>query len=270
MMDKKNINEEIERIKSLFTEERLYGNLVNEQEDDKPTDDDPFSKDAIKKRRSDVKAGNVKEKGNLKKEKKDELKDCNTSLKNYHRSFFAIDPEKRSDVIKIVTDDKYKTGLESCIKNYKDKLKPGIFAGMTKDEILDMLLIMLDPKADEKERLKYKDVTVKDSLTGTKPTTNIKTKNTVNIIDSNGNRWGTVQIIKNKEDEFIIKTTRKVGMVAIDKGFRGSIIKGGLFIPGVIESIYKINPSLKPANYKNIDILNTMGKYGQTIKIKVV
>ena len=27
---KKNIKEEINRIKSLFTEERLYGNLVNE------------------------------------------------------------------------------------------------------------------------------------------------------------------------------------------------------------------------------------------------
>ena len=29
---KKNINEEIERIKSLFTEERLYGNLITEEE----------------------------------------------------------------------------------------------------------------------------------------------------------------------------------------------------------------------------------------------
>ena len=30
-MENENINEEIKRIKSLFTEERLYGNLISEQ-----------------------------------------------------------------------------------------------------------------------------------------------------------------------------------------------------------------------------------------------
>ena len=33
-MEKENLNEEIERIKSLFSEERLYGNLVTEACDD--------------------------------------------------------------------------------------------------------------------------------------------------------------------------------------------------------------------------------------------
>ena len=44
----KSINEEIERIKSLFTEERMFGNLVEKKEE---KEIDPFSKKGARKRK---------------------------------------------------------------------------------------------------------------------------------------------------------------------------------------------------------------------------
>ena len=58
---KKNINEEIERIKSLFTEERLYGNLITEEEKNTENgdEDDPYSMSSAKKLKKDAKQKNI-------------------------------------------------------------------------------------------------------------------------------------------------------------------------------------------------------------------
>jgi len=262
------MNEEVNRIKSLFTEERLYGNLITEKE--VVDDGDPFSAKSIRNRRKADKKSNKSNNDTTKKDDNVRLKTCNESLKNYHKSFFAIDPEKRGNVMEIVGDEmKYKTNLELCIKDYKDKLNVPNFAGMDDDEMLDMLVVMLDPKGNQDERMKYKNTTVKDSVLQVKPTTTITTKKPENITDESGVVWGTVQIIKNTENEFVIKTGSKT-RVESGMSFRDSIIKQTKFIPSLIKSIKKINTSLNPVDYKNLKILKARGDTGQTIKIKVV
>ena len=268
---KKNINEEIVRIKSLFTEERLYGNLITEEEKNTENgdEDDPYSMSSAKKLKKDAKQKNIKDKLGGKKSEKEGVQACNKMLKFYHKTFFSVNPNSRADVINFVGQkDKYKSDLESCVTNYKDKLHVPGFAGMTKDEILDMLLVMLDPKGDKKEREKYKTVKPKDSIVGNKPTTTITTKKPEIITDVDGNTWGSVQILKNKENEFVIKTGKKTRVEA-GMSWRGSIIKSKKFIPALIKSIKKINPTLTPTDYKNLKILNAMGETGQTIKILV-
>ena len=88
---KKNINEEIERIKSLFTEERLYGNLIDE-EDEKTTEngdeDDPYSMSSAKKLKNAAREKNVKEKSKSKTDGKKDLDNCNKMLKFYNKTFF--------------------------------------------------------------------------------------------------------------------------------------------------------------------------------------
>ncbi len=265
---KKNINEEIERMKSLFTEERLYGNLITEQEEE-GDDGDPFSKDNVKTGVKNAKTDNKTKKVTSKKIVKDELEACNTSLKRYNQSFFNVSPLKRRDVVDIVKKDtKYYDDLVLCVTNYKDELTVPNFAGMDDDETLEMLTVMLNPDGDKKEREKYKTVTVKDSIVGTKPTTTITTKKPELIIDTDGNTWGSVQILKNKENEFVIKTGKKV-RVESGMGWRSSIIKAKKFIPALIKSIKKINTTLNPTDYKNLEILNARGETGQTIKIIV-
>ena len=273
---KKNINEEIERIKSLFTEERLYGNLIVEEGETDSVEvggdkkDDPFSKKSVRQGKKDAKTDNTTKNTTSKKVEKDELEACNTSLKRYNGSFFNVNPVKRRDVVEIVKENpKYHDDLVSCIKNYKDKLNVPNLAGMNDDEMLDMLVVMLNPKGDSVERMKYKNTTVKDSVVGVKPTTTITTKKPENITDESGVVWGTVQIIKNTENEFVIKTGSKTRVEA-GMSFRDSVIKQEKFIPSLINSIKKINTSLKPVNHKNLKILKAKGDTGQTIKIKVV
>ena len=269
---KKNINEEIKRIKSLFTEERLYGNLIDEQ-DEKATEngdeDDPYSMDSAKNLKNAAREKNVKEKSKTKTDGKKDLDNCNKMLKFYNKTFFSVNPNSRADVKDFVGQkDKYKSDLESCVTNYKDKLNVPNLAGMNDDEMLEMLGVMLDPKGDPVERMKYKNTTVKDSVVGVKPTTTITTKKPENITDESGVVWGTVQIIKNTENEFVIKTGSKTRVEA-GMSFRDSVIKQEKFIPSLIKSIKKINTSLKPVNHKNLKILKAKGDTGQTIKIKV-
>ena len=78
----KSLNEQISRMKSLFTEERLYGNLISEQpvdpdEDEKTsagTDKDVKEKDAEMKDKSDG--------ADVKKDNKDEFSDIKPEVKN--------------------------------------------------------------------------------------------------------------------------------------------------------------------------------------------
>ena len=263
-MKNKNIHEEIERIKSLFTEERLFGNLISEQSD-------LFSKEAVKQSRKDSKDVNSKNRKDDKTIVKDGIKYCNTNLNSYHKRYFSLNPDKRGDVTKDIKDGMVETkeGLEGCITNYKDKLKIPTFAGMTKDETLDMLLVMFDTSKPDNERLKYKTVTVKDSILGVKPTTNVTTKEKVTIIDSDGAKWGTIQVVKNKEDVFIIKTDGKIRL-EVGGSFLSTLVSGKKVIPAIIKTIKEINPKLTPTSFENIKILNAMGNGGQTIKIKVI
>ncbi len=81
------INEEINRIKSLFTEERLYGGLVEQFGDDE-------KEAASEKTKKDQ--GTV----DLDKENKQEVIKtgvtyCNTLLKNYESSFFKNTKKKK-------------------------------------------------------------------------------------------------------------------------------------------------------------------------------
>jgi hypothetical protein len=101
-----------------------------------------------------------------------------------------------------------------------------------------------------------------------KPTTTITTEKPVQIIDANGTTWGSVKILKNKKDEFVIKTGKKIRVEA-GMSWIGRIIISKTFIPALIKSIKKINPTLNPTDYKNLYILNARGKTGQTIKILV-
>ena len=68
------MNEEVDRIKSLFTEERLYGNLIVEEEGE-GEENDPFSKDAVKQGKKDAKEKNIKDKSGGKKSEKEESDD---------------------------------------------------------------------------------------------------------------------------------------------------------------------------------------------------
>ena len=88
------------------------------------------------------------------------------------------------------------------------------------------------------------------------------------ITDVDGNTWGTVQVIKNKENEFIIKTGKKV-RVESGMSFSGSIVKQEKFIPALIKSIKKINTSINPKSVYDFKILKAKGREGQTIKILV-
>lgn len=264
---KKNINEEIERIKSLFTEERLYGNLITEQEEE--GDDDPYSMSSARTLKKDAKEKNVKDNRVVKKAEKTDLDGCNKMLKFYNKTFFSVNPNSRVDVINFVGEKgEYLTDLETCVTNYRDKLTVPNFAGMDDDETLEMLTVMLNPDGDKKEREKYKTVTVKDSIVGTKPTTTITTKKPEQIIDTDGSNWGSVQILKNKDNEFVIKTGKKVRVEA-GMSWRGSVVNSEKFIPALIKSIKKINTILNPTDYKNLKILNSRGETGQTIKIMV-
>jgi len=276
---KKNINEEIERIKSLFTEERLYGNLIVEEEETgneegDGEEKDPFSKDAVKQGKKKDKTDNIIKNKQSKKSEKDELEACNTSLKRYHQSFFNINPVKRRDVIKVIgTEGKYKTQLEACITNYKDKLHVRTFAGMTKDEILNMLLVMLDPNGDQKEREKYKSVKPKDSILRNKPTTTITTKKPENITDGDGNTWGTVEIVKNRQKVFLIRVVKGESVVTNNEWSQVNKVLDN-FIPALIKAILSINPELKTEikDSNELKVLKTEGTSysGEQIKIKVI
>ena len=93
----------------------------------------------------------------------------------------------------------------------------------------------------------------------------IATMEPENIIDDDGNIWGTLKIVKKQKDEFIIKTGKKVTMV-----YSGDWKNRPKIIPAIIESIKVINPSLAPQTVENLKILDYKGELGQTIRIKVL
>ena len=267
----KNINEEIERIKSLFTEERLYGNLITEQNDD----DDMFSMKKARELKKNAKINNNVDADDENINTKDRLKGCNKSLNYYHKAFFADNPKSRQDIDTVVDDSGkgiklHKEKLEYCVNNYKDKLNVPNFADMSKNDILDMLLIMLDTNKGDEERNKYKTVT-KGGIFKRKD--NVTTSDAIDIIDESDGNWGTVEIVKNRQKVFLIRVVKGESVVTNNEWSQVNKVLDN-FIPALIKAILSINPELKTEikDSNELKVLKTEGTSysGEQIKIKVI
>lgn len=127
---KKNIstlNEEIERIKSLFTEERMFGNLVREAEGDENTEDgeekksdDPFSNKSAKKSKKAQKKDDKDEDNKHKKHGKQVKKDT----RQYNRKLNKFCKKEVGKLVNVFIDKK---------NRLSSPFKPG---GMTWDGLL--------------------------------------------------------------------------------------------------------------------------------------
>ena len=136
------INEEVNRIKSLFTEERLYGGLVEQfgdeekEEASKETGNDTQDvKDDEAEKQEVIKTG---------------VTYCNKLLKNYESSFFNIQKNKR---INVDNFDGGRVGeelgkLNSCVKRFwtgeefpngKELLKVGSWGGNDVSQMIDLI-----------------------------------------------------------------------------------------------------------------------------------
>jgi hypothetical protein len=104
----------------------------------------------------------------------------------------------------------------------------------------------------------------------------VQSGKTYNIIDEkragqarykNGTFIGTIKLVKNKQDEFIIKTGKHVRIEA-GMSFRGSVTS--MLMPALIEHVKKINPGLNPSGDRDFKIIKAKGDEGQTIIFKVL
>jgi hypothetical protein len=126
-------NEEMNRIKSLFTEERMFGNLVEQEETEKE-----------------------EKKGEEKVSEKDPGKKCVETIKNTYKEVSSSgDAEtwKKSNTIKV-------TEVESCLKNYSEKFeKEGLFrAGDEASKLKEILKLEVEPtETSSKQTFDVKD-----------------------------------------------------------------------------------------------------------------
>ena len=140
---RKNITEEIERMKSLFTEERLYGNLVeqttgfgqttkDQRKNVKDTNKDrKSSQSTARKNKRGEESKKREEEATKKKEEVQNLTNCRKGINNLIKNFLPKNIKKRSTVEQYTNNlggeeayDNVKNQFNACIKN--DKVKNSI------------------------------------------------------------------------------------------------------------------------------------------------
>jgi len=184
---KKNINslnEEILRIKSLFSEERMYGNILEQETEGETTgeeegnDDDFLNRKSRKQYRKDVKTQEktkkIKDtKQDVNKDDRQYLQACRKGINNLTKSFFVNDKNKR---LRIVPDNQLDKSFEKAVTidgiefSYDegfgyhnlitecrdvfgdDKLNVGNFAKRSATQLLDMLLNIVDPEETDLDK----------------------------------------------------------------------------------------------------------------------
>ena len=153
---RKNITEEIERMKSLFTEERLYGNLVEQTAGFGQTTKDQRKnvKDTNKDRKSSQSTARKNKRGEESKKREEEatkkkaevqnLTNCRKGINNLIKNFLPKNIKKRSTVEQYTKNlggeeayDNVKNQFNACIKN--DKVKNSITYKFNGQPAVDVL-----------------------------------------------------------------------------------------------------------------------------------
>ena len=130
-------NEEMNRIKSLFTEERMFGNLVEQEKTEK-----------------EEKKGEEK-KGEEKISEKDSGKKCVETIK---KTYKEVSSSKDLESWKKSNSDKIGE-VESCLKNHSEKFeKEGLFrAGDEASKLKEILKLEIEPTTKSKETFDVKN-----------------------------------------------------------------------------------------------------------------
>jgi hypothetical protein len=252
------INEEINRIKSLFTEERLYGGLVEQFGDEE-------KEEASKETGNDTQAVKDDEA-----EKQEVIKTgvtyCNKLLKNYESSFFNIQKNKRINV------DNFDGGrveeelgkLESCVKRFwtgeefpngKELLKVGTYGGNDVSQMIDLITKILT--SDSEGRLDYLNWDLEKMLGMSNPFKQLSDLLDKRIKD------GPLDPIKNKKKELKQEADTSFQACKSQLGkINKSLKKDGLTIDQYVEEYGNtlIGADGKPIEGLTSDILGGMVK----------
>jgi len=197
------LNEQILRMKSLFTEERMFGNLVEQEENEVETEENTDTpKETETEQNTDTsKETKTEEKVNLDK------RGCVKHIKQKHKEV-----ESSGDAPKWKSEHPEDVeSIESCLKtHYKTFQKEGIFkAGDEADQLINWLELKIE---------KPKEVADKDT---------IQIKN---------NKGRVVMIIKNVKGN-LYRFRGKKGEVIFDSSKSGGIGKNKYFNPRIRDYI---------------------------------
>jgi hypothetical protein len=95
----------------------------------------------------------------------------------------------------------------------------------------------------------------------------------MDIIDESNDKWGTVEIVKNRQKVFFIRVVKGESVVTNNEWSQVNKVLDN-FIPALIKAILKINPELKTEikDSNELKVLKTEGTSysGEQIKIKVI
>jgi len=270
----KTINEEIDRIKSLFTEERLFGNLVEQEED-------PFSKKSAKK----SKKSQTKDDKDIAKEKQKHDKDIEKDKRQYRKELSKFCKKEVGKLVNVFIDKKnrlsspFKPGgmtWEELLKTHKlkytnadetteevgyntvvkrcweafgsDELDIKSYAGKSPNDILTILAGITDPKKSlvEKEKLLI-------SFSGDKK---MKKKTSLgSVIFDTDNGYNAGEIFLNKGNQgyiYTIKSDNKFTPVQKDSGGKFKIRDG--YKDGIVNAVEELNNKVKEENPALTDI----------------
>lgn len=288
---KKNIptlNEEIERIKSLFTEERMFGNLVREAEGDETTEDDgekksddPFSKKTARKSKKAQKKGdkdisNISKKGDkqVKKDKKQYNRKLNKFCKKEVGKLVTIFIDKknrlsspfkpggmtwdellRSHKLNYSKSDEttekvgYNTVVKRCWETFgSDELDIKSYAGKSPNDILTILAGITDDSKDLKNKEK-----LLISFSGDKKQ---KKKTSLgSVIFDTDDGYNAGELFLNKDVNgyvYTIKKNNKFTPVQKDSGGKFKIRDG--YKTGIVNAIKELNKKVKEENSALTDI----------------
>jgi len=254
-MERETLNEEIKRIKSIM-------GLIME-------DDPKFEK----------------------KDDKEALKYCNGRLMLASNKILNFQPKKRPKITNksIFTDDFLSKELETlnnCVDNFEQTLKIPNFAGLNRDEFLNMLKVMYDKNQPDEKRLGYLNYSIKDVALGKEKDKedvvdpfDIKSKKLKKMAKAENKKeikissvkdpnkiWGRINKVGNTTDKFIIKTKDTL----VNKNNK---MFWDEYKEDITDSIKKIikdnNLSASISSNPTIEVLNVRGDGPQTIKIKV-
>ncbi len=293
---KKNIstlNEEIERIKSLFTEERMFGNLVREAEGDETTEDDgekksedPFSKKSAKKskksqKKVDKDLSDIDKKGDkqVKKDKRQYNRKLNKFCKKEVGKLVNVFIDKknrlsspfkpggmtwdellRNHKLNYTNADEtteevgYNTVVKRCWESFgSDELDIKSYAGKSPNDILTILAGITDDSKELKDKEK-----LLISFSGDKKT---KKKTSLgSVIFDTDDGYNAGELFLNKDVNgyvYIIKKNNKFTPVQKDSGGKFKIRDG--YQDGIIKGIEELNEKVKAENPALTDIKDIKG-----------
>lgn len=270
----KTINEEIDRIKSLFTEERLFGNLVEQEED-------PFSKKSARK----SKKSQTKYDKTSKKDRDKEDKDIKKNERQYNRKLNKFCKKEVGKLVNIFIDKKnrlsspfkpggmtwdellrshklnytksdettekvgYNTVVKRCWETFgSDELDIKSYAGKSPNDILTILAGITDDSKDLKDKEK-----LLISFSGDKKQ---KKKTSLgSVIFDTDDGYNAGELFLNKDVNgyvYTIKKNNKFTPVQKDSGGKFKIRDG--YQKGIVKGIKELNKKVKEENSVLTDI----------------